>query len=321
MINRVTDPFFLESVRFHHRRVAVGLSGGADSTFLAWLARRENLDKLILVHINHELRGDESEADQAFCVDLAREMDCPIVVIRRSQIERGLSSLPGNPSARYRKIRLQAFQQVVHDHCLQAVCLAHHADDQAETVFLRLVRGGSLYSWRGMQPRTVLGSLVLERPLLHLHARQIRDYLTQIGQPWREDSSNRSEDYRRNQVRKLLNRFPGLSPLLLRLAEQSRYILKALDATTPLLPDRFACHQLTDLPQVIAEHAARRWLIAHQAPHDDVSARVCQQLIRQASAPLTPRCQHYPGGILVRRHKNHLDVVSSNDDHGQNQTE
>lgn len=315
----VTDSTFLESVRFHYRRVAVGISGGADSTYLAWLGHHAKLDTLILVHVNHELRGEESEADQAFCTDLARQMHRPIVVIRRSQIEHTLSDLPTNPSARYRMIRLHAFRQVVQEHRLESVCLAHHADDQAETVFLRLLRGGSLYAWRGMQPLTTFGPLILERPLLQVTARHIRDHLTRIGQPWREDSSNRSDDYLRNRVRKLLNRFPELSPLLLRLAEQTRHVLETLDAITPLLPDRFPCHQLADLPHLIAEHASRRWLITRQAPPDDVSARVCQRLIRQASDPQTPRCQHYPGGILVRRRKNHLDVVSFNNDHGQNQ--
>ncbi|GIW76073.1 MAG: hypothetical protein KatS3mg104_1136 [Phycisphaerae bacterium] len=320
MILRVTDPLFLKSVRFHHRRVAVGLSGGADSTCLAWLGHQAKLDTLILVHVNHELRGEESEADQTFCINLARHIDRPIVVIRRSQIEPTLSDLPANPSARYRMIRLSAFQKVVNEYDLESVCLAHHADDQAETVFLRLMRGGSPYACRGMRPMTTIGSLILERPLLQINALQIRDYLTRIGQSWREDSSNRSERYRRNQVRKILNRFPELSPLLLELAQQAQDHLQALDAVTPFLPDRFACGQLADLPDLIAEHAARRWLIAHQAPPDDVSVRVCHRLIRQASDPLSPHCQHYPGGILVRRRKNHLDVVSSDYDYGQNQT-
>lgn len=301
---------FPETLDLKACRIAVGLSGGADSTYLSLLASRANPDALILVHINHELRGPESDADEAFCRQLAESLNRPLVVARRSHVESTLASLPSNPSARYRAIRLHVFRQVIESHNLDAVLLAHHADDQAETILLRLARGGGLHALRGMRERTRVQGVTIERPLLRTRAADIRMRLREWGQDWREDSSNTSGHYRRNIARQTLSRDPELTSLLLQLSRHASATIEALDAAAPVLEAKFPCAQLATLPAAVAEHAARRWLIARGAPVDDVSPDVCHRLIRQASDPASPLRQHYPGRILVRRRKKHLDVLS-----------
>jgi tRNA(Ile)-lysidine synthase len=306
----VTPPTFSEAFDLSARRIAVGLSGGADSTYLSILASRANPDALVLVHINHELRSRESDADEAFCRTLATRLNRPLVVARRSQIEPTLTGLPTNPSARYRAIRLHVFRHVTGAHALDAVLLAHHADDQAETVLLRLARGGGLHALRGMRGTTRVQGVTIERPLLHTRAADIRSCLREMGQAWREDSSNASSEYRRNVARQILARDPSLSEHVLRLASHASRAVDALDAAAPVLEARFPCQQLAALPSAVAEQAARRWLLARGSPVDDVSPDVCRRLIRQASDPSSPLRQHFPGRILVRRRKKHLDVLS-----------
>lgn len=301
---------FPETVAVKARRIAVGLSGGADSTYLSLLASRANPDALLLVHINHELRGQESDADETFCQHLAQSLNRPLVVARRSQVESTLADLPSNPSARYRAIRLHVFRQVIEAHNLDAVLLAHHADDQAETVFVRLARGGGLHALRGMRGATSVRGVRIERPLLHTYAADIRLRLREWGQDWREDSSNESSHYRRNVARQILARDRELTDHLLQLSRRASVAAEALDSAAPVLDAKFPCAQLATLPTPIAQHAARRWLIARGAPVDDVSPDVCRRLIQQASDPASPLRQHYPGRILVRRRKKHLDVLS-----------
>lgn len=285
---------------------AVGVSAGADSTALAILAARTPGVRVTLAHLNHELRGEESDADEAFVRELSRQLACPLVVARRSEIEPRLANLPANPSARYRAVRLALFRRVIDERGLAGVLLAHHADDQAETVLLRLARGGGLLSLCGMGRTVRVGGVRIVRPLLDTRAEALRAYLKQIHQPWREDSSNASDGYARNVARSILRENPSLVEMLIELAARARHSIDRLDALTPELTDRLPCALLASLPAPIAEHAARRWLVARGAPADDVSPHVCARLIRQASDPASPIRQYYPGAVYVRRKQKHL---------------
>jgi tRNA(Ile)-lysidine synthase len=303
----VPDPSHPLILPIDARRFAVGLSGGADSTYLSILASQTPGVEIILVHINHELRGAESDADEAFCRDLALRIDRPLIVARLSQIEPSIPDLPANPSARYRAIRLHVFKKAIDAHHLDALLLAHHADDQAETLLLRLARGGGIASLRGMQTRTIVQGMTILRPLLNASASEIRSRLRAMNQPWREDSSNASVDYRRNIARAILRGDPALKELLRDLALRARETIDRLDALAPRLADRFACGELYDLPAPVARHAARRWLIRQGAPADDVSLEVCDRLIEQATDLTAAPRRHYPGKLLIRRRKKHIE--------------
>lgn len=287
-------------------RYALGASAGADSTALAVLASRTPGVEITLVHLNHELRSEESDADEAFVRALARQLDRPLVVAKRSEIEPTLENLPANPSARYRAIRLALFRRVIEQSQLDAVLLAHHADDIAETVLLRLARGGGLHSLRGIGRRSRVDAVDIVRPLLHTRSGALRSYLRQIDQPWREDSSNTSADYARNVARAILAHDPSLTEMLIELSAKARASIDRLDALTPDAGDRLPCALLASLPAPVAEHLARRWLVERGAPADDVSPDVCARLVRQASDPTAPIRQHYPGAVLVRRRQKHL---------------
>ena len=290
-------------------RFALGLSGGADSVALAWLASQAPGVELVLVHLNHELRGEESDGDEEFVRKLAARLRLPLIVEKRHALEKRTDDLPSNPSARYRALRLALFRQVVRAYDLDGVLLAHHADDQAETVLIRLARGGGILSLAGMERDCAIDGVRIIRPLLHLRSIQLREYLGARSEAWREDSSNQSVKYRRTLARKLLQSNPDLAGLLIELAARARAIAGDLDQLAPRLATKFACVELDGIAPLLARHAARRWLVQHGADANDVSPAVCERLTGQATNPDSPPRSHYPGKIWVRRRKKQIEVV------------
>ncbi|HEX8339288.1 MAG TPA: tRNA lysidine(34) synthetase TilS, partial [Tepidisphaeraceae bacterium] len=295
-------------------RYAVGVSGGADSVALLRLLRARNDCHGVVVHLDHELRGDDSAADARFVADLAGEMGWPAVIEKRSAIAAGgeaevaVRTDPANAHAAYRAARHRLFARVAAGHGVDAVLLAHHADDQAETVLLKLLRGGGIESLAGMRPATAIGPLRVVRPLLNVPAAVLRDYLRAIGQPWREDTSNADPRYRRTLVRQFLSRHPGLTGPLCDVARVARAYADAVERLAPLLPEVFETDVLAALPPPLARRAARRWLAAHGGRADDLSRSVCDRLLRQA-AGVGPARQHYPGGTLVQRRNGRIAAV------------
>ena len=180
----------------------VAVSGGADSVALLLLLKKLPHLALHVIHLDHETRGEASQLDAEFVRDLAVKLGLPATISLRSEVEKGVPRLPANPSSRYRAARLALFRQVVAAHHLMGVIVAQHQDDQIETIFLRLLRGSGPMGLAGMEAISELGGLQILRPLLDFRSSALRNYLTYIGQPWREDASNASDAYLRNRVRR-----------------------------------------------------------------------------------------------------------------------
>lgn len=184
-------------------RVAVAVSGGADSValLLLLLELREELGIVLSVaHVNHKLRGLESDADERFVRDQAAEHGLEFwsetaVVETRSGIENEA-----------RRLRYDFFARLLKDAKATKIATAHTLDDQAETVLLRLFRGTGIRGLGGIHPRLRLlkdgktsGEVV--RPLLGFRRAELRRFLRECGQGWREDSSNQDESFLRNRLR------------------------------------------------------------------------------------------------------------------------
>ncbi len=193
-----------ESVRAGDR-VAVAVSGGADSVALLWLLlelRAELGIVLSVAHVNHKLRGAESDDDERFVAKLARERGLDFHV-REARLEGGDSS---GIEAAARELRYGFFLQLARDGCISKIATAHTLDDQAETVLLRIFRGTGIRGLAGIYPRIVfeedgrvLGEVV--RPLLGFRRARLPEFLRERGQSWREDSSNQDIAFLRNRVR------------------------------------------------------------------------------------------------------------------------
>jgi tRNA(Ile)-lysidine synthase len=282
-------------------RWGVAVSGGADSVaLLRLLAARADL-ALHVVHLDHQTRAGASATDAQFVRELAASLGLPATVALRQTIEDGLGAIAANPSARYRAARLELFRTVTARETLQGVILAHHADDQAETVLQRLIRGSAAAGLAGMSVRTSIGDLTLLRPLLCIRGSELRALLVQIGQVWREDASNESDDYLRNRLRRWLRDEPELHGALLALTDACRGLRGWSSRTAPQLGEVFEVRQLADLPHVLAGESAHQWLVARGASGEDLTEAVLDRLMGMARDAATPPRVHFPGSLLVRR--------------------
>jgi tRNA(Ile)-lysidine synthase len=175
-------------------RVGVAVSGGADSVVLLHilhsLATELNCELQVL-HVNHRLRGDESEQDEVFVRELAGKLKLPVAV-------RLAAPLSGNLEQEARDARRAFFQSAIQEFDLQRIALGHTRSDQAETVLFRLLRGAGLTGLAGMQPVTATH---LIRPLLHCSREDVRAWATENSVVWRDDSSNTDTRFTRNRLR------------------------------------------------------------------------------------------------------------------------
>ena len=284
-------------------RWAVGVSGGADSVaLLLLLADRPDL-YLHVVHLDHQTRGAAGAADATFVTELAGRMGVAVTTAQRDQIEPALPRLPANPSARYREVRIALLRRVVSEHSLAGAILAHHADDQAETILLRLLRGSGPAGLCGMTPRRRVDGLIILRPLLDVRRRQLTEFLLQRGQPWREDLSNQSDLYARNRIRKWLAKRAELVEPLLHLGEACRRLEQWICSNAPQLDERFLARSLANRPAILARESARRWLIARGSPPDQLDRAVLQRLTTMAADAATAAVGQFPGGVTVRRRR------------------
>jgi tRNA(Ile)-lysidine synthase len=191
-------------------RLAVGLSGGADSVALVRaLAERGAELGLVLhaAHLHHGLRGAEADADLAFARELAATLRLPFhqatvdtAAEAQPDIQSGKSAESIEEAAR--RLRYRWFRQLLSEIPLDAVATAHTLDDQAETVLAKFLRGAWTEGLSGIHPKLETpGGGVILRPLLRTTRTEIEAYLGQLGQTWREDSSNRHLTFTRNRIR------------------------------------------------------------------------------------------------------------------------
>ena len=180
---------------------------------------REELGILLsVVHVNHGLRGMESDGDEAFTRELAESLGLECLVERARLGE-------GNVEQEGRKFRLQLFRRLIAEKQVDKVATGHTRTDQAETVLFRFLRGAGTAGLAGIHP-VLEGRIV--RPLIEVERGDVLEYLRAAGRSWREDSSNRSLDLVRNRLRhELLPQLerdwnPGIGGRLAQLAEWAR---------------------------------------------------------------------------------------------------
>ena len=187
-------------IRQHHLlgdgdRLQVCVSGGADSVALLRVMTALGYP-LRAVHCNFHLRGDESDRDEAFVRNLCREQGVELDVVHFDTAAYAAAHKISIEMAA-REQRYETFERLRTEHSLDAVCVGHHAEDSAETILLNLIRGTGIDGLTGISPRN--GTIV--RPLLGVTRSDIVAYLTALGQPWVDDSSNATDDYARNRIR------------------------------------------------------------------------------------------------------------------------
>ncbi len=188
-------------------RIVVGVSGGADSICLLHVLKQLSVDyelTLIVVHINHGIRGEEADRDELFVQNhcLTEGLEYKSITAKVGEIAKreGLSEEEAG-----RKVRYEAFFEVCEKLRCNKVAIAHNRNDNAETVLFNLFRGSGIRGLSGIEPYRVIrqsfGEVALIRPLLGLERAEIEAYLHREGISYIIDSTNLSDHYSRNKIR------------------------------------------------------------------------------------------------------------------------
>jgi tRNA(Ile)-lysidine synthase len=264
------------------RGLVVAVSGGADSVALARaaVATRPNATPLVLAHLNHQLRGDDSDADEAFVVELharlsgagAANVHC---VHEHRDVGAEARTLGVNLEAHARQVRYQWLQETARKFGIRWIATGHTANDQAETILHRLLRGTGLQGLRGIGARRDLDAGVsVVRPLLRATRADVLGYLEELGQLFRHDRTNDNLDLTRNRIRLellplLAARYnPAIVSILTRLADQADEAFRDTEqAAARLLQDAerpragetlvLDCPTLTPAPRRLVREAFR----------------------------------------------------------------
>ncbi len=293
--------------------VLVGVSGGADSVALLHGLARIRVagpGQLLVAHFHHGLRGVEADQDAEYVRNLAQRLglECHIGVAEGSSrsVEKKASELT------LRRQRYRFFRETAHQCGARYVAVAHTADDQAETVLHRLIRGTGLAGLAGIpRIRPLSPAVTLIRPLLTLPRQQLRHYLERLGASFREDSSNADMRYTRNRIRgRLLPRLakdynPQVVQALTRLASQAAENRVVTESLARDLLDRTLRSSRQDQVQL-----------------DPEPLRSAPLLLLRETLLLLWRDQGWPRGEMTAEHWNELaQQVVVGDSQGASRTD
>ena len=209
----------------------VAVSGGADSVaLLCALAAAPPPGGLVVAHLNHRLRGADADADAAFVGGLL-----PDLPHRIETVDVQAAAAGDNLEATARRVRYDFLAEVARSTGAGWVATGHTADDQAETVLHRLIRGTGLRGLRGIAAsRELAPGIRLVRPLLTVSRQAVIEYLRAVGQPWREDETNQDPAFTRNRIRHellpVLRTFnPAIADTLGRIATQADEVFAEIE--------------------------------------------------------------------------------------------
>lgn len=301
-------------------RVAVAVSGGADSVALLHLLLeiREQIGIVLSVaHFNHKLRGKDSDADEKFVRKLAAEHGLEFFVAQEDIAARAKRER-GNLEEVARKARYGFFETLVREERVAKIAVAHTADDQAETVMAHILRGAGLAGLAGIHPQA--GAVF--RPLLGVRREDLRKYLREKHQRWREDATNLDTKRMRARIRQKLmpllkkNFQPLVVEHLCQLAELARDDEAYLDSQVSdwrksLAQEsphevRVALADLLAGPKALQARLLRQIVQRSKPRGGQLSAIHVAAVLELAAQKDSGKALHLPGGVEVRRDRDSM---------------
>ena len=180
-------------------KLVVGVSGGADSICLLFVLmelQKKLAFEMVVVHVNHGLRGESADADEAYVRKVCKEHGITCEVYREN-VDLIAKERKQSTEEAGRDVRREAFGHTMEKHGGTKIALAHHMNDSVETFFMNLARGTGIQGMGGIRP--IAGVYI--RPLLCLERREIEEFLREKNIPYCTDSTNEEDDYTRNRLR------------------------------------------------------------------------------------------------------------------------
>lgn len=253
------------------KKYLIGVSGGLDSMVLLSLLREEGFRAVVVCHLDHGLRSRDAAEDLAVVAEASRKFGYPLE-FGECNARAHAKSCGISLEMAARELRFKFFESCGASHRCRRLFLAHHQDDQVETILLNLVRGTGLAGLSGMAPETSLGRMLLLRPLLAVTRKTLESIARDAGIAFREDPTNRSPAHTRNRVRQWV--VPAMkktfgddwSPGLLRMADIARAENACLDSLVPEPGSVLAVRDLRAQPLALQRRIALRWLRNHRVP-------------------------------------------------------
>ncbi|TVM04355.1 MAG: tRNA lysidine(34) synthetase TilS [Candidatus Brocadia sp. WS118] len=273
----------------------VGVSGGPDSVALIKILHAINSAKnlhlsIFLAHLNHQLRGTSSEEDAQFVQNLSNELSLPFI-LKSVNIEKIAAQTKRSIEETARRERYKFFMESAQVHSASAVVTGHTADDNAETILHRIIRGTGTLGLGGIplkRPLTTGSPIYLVRPLLFVWRKEIIEYLGEKHCNYRTDASNDDRIYLRNKIRLELIPFlenqynPNVKNLLIQLCQilnlqneffvtEAKKILQA--STVEIKHDSYTLdtRYLTQYPKILQYFALREILNTLHAPLNEIT--------------------------------------------------
>ena len=304
--------------------LVVAVSGGMDSVALldalVHLRQRGKLPlNLVVAHLNHQLRGEESDGDEAFVRRLAAERELPCLAERIAVADFAQTNKL-NLEAAARRLRYDFLARAAEQTGAQFVCTAHTLDDQAETILMRLLRGTGAEGLAGIHPVRSLGqSVKLIRPLLAVTRTEVAAYCQQHNLEFRHDSSNDSPEFTRNRVRhELLPMLASFNPrsnqALVRLSElladdESFLRQTTADALAEVRQgDGLSIKRLRKLHVAIRRRVVRQWLNEARGGLLRIEAVHISAIEQLIASQKSGRIIELPGSWQVRRKSGVLEL-------------
>lgn len=289
------------------RKYLIAVSGGRDSMALLHGLRAMGFRHLVVCHLDHGLRDEASRADARLVEKTAGKLGYRYLgETVRADAEAKARGMSIETGARH--LRHEFFSRCVRSEQCHDVFLAHHADDQIETVLLNLLRGTGTAGLGGMRSQTPLRvgrvEFILHRPMLGIRRQSISDYVTSCRVPFREDASNQNTEHTRNRIRQkalphLRKLFGGaIDDAFLR----TSVILQDEDAwmqsLVPSPAESLGCEHLNAMPVALRRRTVLRWLREHEVPEPGFveTERVLSLLDLNGPAKV-----NLPGGWHARR--------------------
>ncbi len=319
----------------------VGVSGGADSVCLLLIL--EHLSKNMqfrveAVHVEHGIRGNESLEDAAFVEDLCRHLQLPLHQVSVDVPAYSKAMGMGLEEAA-RHLRYEAFVKLAKERNAK-IALAHHMEDNAETVLFQMLRGSSLTGLCGMQPiRVDEHGITYLRPLLSIHRKQIEDFLESSEIAYRVDSTNAQLDYSRNYIRGVI--LPELNNInqqavahINATASQLTEVRDFLEAESKKAWEQVVCEHreeenhvpaqklrlILDATELAKLHIAMQKELAYKAiaymlgAKKDIIAIHVQDLLDLCSSQ-SGKALHLPNGLQAKREYNQIKLFYSHNIH------